>query len=113
MNTVFINICFGYLIGLALLGYVGILAQIKILDEGNAWPKWFSNFLVALHFVIGLSSVIYLPITMFNKISSSSHEFGNFAFAITLIVMIFVVIMIVAFWNRKLNQKDKSRGSEG
>ena len=103
MNTVIANICFGYLIGLALLGYVGVLAQIKILAKDRVWSHWLSNIIIGLHFLIGICSVIYLPITLFNSISGASSELESFAFAITLIFM--VVIMISASWNRKLELK--------
>lgn len=99
-TSILFNLAFGYLLGLAVLGYLGIWVWIRLI--GQRWKRapWVANLLVAAHFTVGASSIVLLPAFLVHKFKDAEDGPGATAFAITIFGMLCITFIVGREWNR-------------
>lgn len=81
---------FGYLLGLGFIGYITLWVWIKERGTRSQWPVWFTNLMIALHFVFGISAVGLAPASLLHrlKIQGAMSSVGGIVFAATTIAVL-------------------------
>jgi hypothetical protein len=86
----FVSGAFGYLLGMGFVGYVTLWMWIKERGARSRWSRWFTNLIIGLHFVLGLSAVGLAPATLLHrlKIQGALSPMGGITFAATTFAML-------------------------
>jgi hypothetical protein len=75
----------GYLLGLGFVGYVTLWAWIKERGTRSQWLGWFTNLMIGLHFLLGISAVMLAPASLLHrlKVQGAMSPVGGIVFAAT------------------------------
>jgi hypothetical protein len=76
---------FGYLLGLGFVGYITLWAWIKERGARSRWVGWFTNLMIGLHFLLGISAVMLAPASLLHrlKVQGAMSPVGEIVFAAT------------------------------
>jgi hypothetical protein len=98
----FMNLGLGYLLGLGLLGYMTLWAWIKECGARAQWPQWFTNLLIGLHLMLGLTAVGIAPASVLHRLKSqgATGTVGAIAFLAAIVVVLCLGWLIARDWNR-------------
>src|SRR5882757_8608426 len=74
---------FGYLLGLGFVGYITLWAWIKERGTRSQWSGWFTNLMIGLHFLLGISAVMLAPASLLHrlKVQGAMSPVGGIVFA--------------------------------
>lgn len=93
----------GYLVGLAVLGYVFLLYVIQNLEKNYNFSKFSVQVLSMLHLIAGLSGILFVPsILLYEYIED--EEMGKIIFALALFFVLFIVFFIAKNWDDLLTK---------
>ncbi len=88
----------GYLVGLAILGYVFLLYVIQNLEKNYKISKFGVQVLTALHLIAGLSGILLVPsLLLYEYIDDEGM--GKIIFAITLFSVLSIVFFVAKNWD--------------
>ena len=88
----------GYLVGLAVLGYVFLLYVIQNLEKNYKFSKFSIQVLSVLHLIAGLSGILFVPsLLLYEYIEEEGM--GKIIFAITLFFVLFIVFFVAKNWD--------------
>lgn len=102
-NHIF-NAGLGYLLGLGLHGYVLLWCVIKKVGRKSGWPVWAINALIALHFIAGLTAMLFVPSIYFKNYEGPDSTIDGILFAVPTLTMLFVSLRIAQHWNGLLEK---------
>jgi len=103
-NHIF-NFGLGYLVGLGVLGYVLLLYAIKKIGKKLGWPARGVTFIVALHFIAGLTAILFVPSIYFKNYGGRDSTVDGIIFSVTLLFILFIALRIAQHWD-SLMEKD-------
>lgn len=92
MNEMLIALGGAYLIALAVLGYVGMLAAIHSISR---WPKWVTAILVLMHFIFGVVGLVVVPALAYRLSKDSLPGSAWIVVALVEIVMLCIVFLVL------------------
>ena len=98
----FVSGAFGCLVGLGFVGYATLWMWIKERGARSRWNRWFTNLIIGLHFVLGLSAVGLAPATLLHrlKIQGALSSMGGIMFAATTFAVLGWGLLSGRDWSR-------------
>jgi hypothetical protein len=98
----FVSGAFGYLLGLGFAGYATLWMWIKERGARSRWSRWFTNLIIGLHFVLGLSAIGLAPAALLHrlKIQGGLSPVGGITFAATTFAVLGWGLLSGRDWSR-------------
>jgi len=109
MEGYFLSLGLGYLVGLGVFGYFSLLKVINNAGEKRGSSKVGARILAGIHFVAGLSGILYFPSVYVRNNIDSDAVIENVIFAVTLLLLIVVVLRVAYKWDRMWGEETKSK----
>jgi hypothetical protein len=91
---------FGYLVGLGVVGYITLWAWIKERSSRGLWPGWLASCLIGIHFVAGISAVVFVPAFIGHRLRDAQNTLGPILFAATIFALLAVAWCVARDWTR-------------
>jgi Na+-translocating ferredoxin:NAD+ oxidoreductase RnfA subunit len=97
----YLSAALGYLLGLAAVGYMAVLAFIRAHAASTKWPQWLTNVVVGLHATLGIGTFTLVPASLMHRLNlqGAASTAGGIAFAIGTASVLSIGLLIACGWN--------------
>lgn len=100
MELILFATAFGYLLGLALIGYVSILWLLRRLEKSKKINYILLLIFKIIHFCIGISSIVVVPAFLYGKFKGGMGDEFGIVFAVMILLVFGLLFLVVRELNR-------------
>lgn len=106
MFSLFISVAAGFLLGLAFLGYVCILAFLQVKARKLEIHPLVKGLATLAHFGFGITALAIVPAFIYRTFRASLGSGGGILFAFTGFAMLGLVFYVVREWNKSIEPNE-------
>lgn len=96
MFAIFLAIASAYALGLAILGYVHLLAFLQRLGGFRRWSPLAVVIAKGAHFVMGIAGMVIAPAFLHGRLKGDIGNLAGIAFGVTILLVLVLVFRVLA-----------------